>query len=214
MLLSPQRTAQAASSQAQPAPPALPSIVLSVQGDTLHGSNLTPGKTVWVLGLTRDVVLYQPQMGHIEAAYPVAADGSFTLKMKSLAPLASMWLLVDMATGRYTMSSPPGFSPRRVAYSGNALKSNGLGEVKHIETYLSVAEVVLIRPGTGGWTMSAVDGGPRDDDHKADSRTQFLSDAMTRIGDSPEPPKKIEKGDIVFVLDPRELTWFVIEVGK
>lgn len=195
-------------------PPTLPPVTLEINGDTLHGSQLTAGKTVWVLGLTRDVVQYQPRMGHVEVTQLVAADGTFSLKMKTPAPVVSLWLMVDMATGRYTIASPTGFVPRHVDYYGNALKSNGLGEINQVETYLPVADIVVIRPGEGVWTMTAIDGGPDDDDHKADSRTRFVSESMKRVGDSPAPPKKIAKGDVVFILDPRELTHFEIEVGR
>jgi hypothetical protein len=187
---------------------------LAIAGKLLTATNLTPKGMVFILGLTRQVIAYQPRFDHIEVARTIDADGTFRLEMMEAAPLTSLWLLVDVASGRSIVSSPSGFTPLKVPMPKNALKSNGLGELRHIEAAIDYAEVVWIRPGTGVWQTIAADGGPRDADLRTDGKTSLSVDAMKAVADSPEHPKKFEKGDVVFLADPAELTWFITEVGK
>jgi hypothetical protein len=194
-------------------PPAAAAPILIVQGDSLKASGLTPGRTLFIMGLSRDVVAHEPRMGHAEVELPSKSDGTFELKLLSAAPVQSLWLLIDIPTGRYALTSPGGVLPAPMEFPRNALKSNGSGEIHHIEANLVYVDVVWIRPGVGAWRKTVGDGGRFDADGKPDGKTQLSVDDMKPVGESLDHPKKIEKGDTIFIFNPRTLAWFVTEVG-
>jgi hypothetical protein len=203
----------AAFAAAPETPSAAPAPVLVINGDKVTATGLTPNRSLYILGLSVYTVSHEPRQRHTEAMPRADAHGAFELKMPIVVPEKSLWLLLDLTTGRYTLASG-GLPLRMMTFPPNALKSNGLGELRHIESQLVYAEVVWVRPGVGAWQMIAGDGGRFDADGVTDGRTRLSVDDMNPIADSPEHPKKIEKGDTVFIFDGRDLSYCVVEVGK
>jgi hypothetical protein len=75
-----------------------------------------------------------------------------------------------------------------------------------------LAEILVVRPGTGAWTLRLGDGGPADEDGAADGRLEAALDRMAPLAGSPPPPSTFQKDDVVLVLDPNLLEMTLVKV--
>lgn len=133
-------------------------------------------------------------------------DGVITFTPRRI-PRRSVWVAVDVENGAYGIASPSGELPSPLPVGDEAWRG-GRTDLEVARRYL---EVLLVRPRVGAWTKRATDGGPQDDDGRYNGTSRLRLEKMDRLlGDSGGPPFAAPK-DLLVVVDPQSLQYFVRE---
>jgi hypothetical protein len=130
-------------------------------------------------------------------------DGKVQLDLTQDVPLRSIWIAVDLATGRYAVAAPEGYPLRRAEWRGRGL-GRGNSRADRVEDLRTYADVILVRPEKGAWRATVGDGGPLDDDGVADGKVAAALDHMKAVSGG-EPPQRFEARDVVILIDPNRM---------
>jgi hypothetical protein len=179
-------------------------------------SGITPKGKAVVFGITRkvaddDVTTIQP---HLDVLSDDDGDGVVSEDLGQPMPRRSMWVAVDLASGDFDAAAPAGFRLRRVNWHGRGLEHRSDGR-DQVEDARSFAEVLVVRPGVGAWTLRLGDGSPGDADGVANGRIAAALDRLQPLAGSPAPPSRFATGDTVLLLDPNAMEMTLVKVeGK
>jgi hypothetical protein len=180
---------------------------LTVDAESLTATGVTAQGRVVFFGISRevdpdDVVNVVPR---IEVRTDEDGDGSVAFPLGQPVPLRSAWVAVDLASGSFEAAAPEGFRLKKVNFRGRGIgeRPDGRGSVADAR---GLAEILVVRPGVGAWTLRLGDGGPTDEDGTADGRLEAALDRMEPLPGSPPPPQSFQKDDVVIVLDPKTVT--------
>lgn len=135
-------------------------------------------------------------------------EGAIELEV-DVAP-ASVWVVVDLDHGGFTVASPPGTSFLDIGFDGQWMAAGSLGEpdgLVHARPYL---ELFLARPGVGAWVMAAGDGAEGDDDGEQDGSLCTTFANMQPLEASPPPPRELQAKDVLVMVDPRALEYYAV----
>lgn len=165
---------------------------------TVAARGLPPGATAYfsAVSITNANGLLAVERGSGTAV----ADASGVAVFTPNAPvrLRSVWLVVGHEG--YTVAAPEGMLLREREFPGDSLMAGGNG----LLLSQSLADVTLVRRGSGIWSAALRDG---------QERRGIAVDLGTLTG-STAPPQKIEPGDVLFVVDPLSLEFAVTVRGK
>ncbi len=186
---------------------ASPEPSLSFQENALLASGLTAGeKAVW-FGVERRIdEEFSTELVRHQGLEPVAADGTARLVLDRPAARTSVWVVVDLETGAYTVAAPEGY---RVARASK-LPSLSLGDgalADGIVDRRSYVFGIVVRPGEGAWSLAGGDGGDQDSDGIVNGQSRFALDQLAALpgAEGQEPPAKSNSGDLWIVVDPRKM---------
>lgn len=118
----------------------------------------------------------------------------------------SIWLIVDLRSGDYLVSAPPGFIAHRLPIPTDALEPAG----RSVSSIRSMLDVFVARRGVGAWHAHVTDSGASDRDARLGHVT-FDIQPMTPVGATPPGPPHLIPGDIVMVVD---VAWFQFWAGQ
>lgn len=138
-------------------------------------------------------------------------DGVVALTLKDRSQTRSAWTAIDLSTGKILKGAPKG-SPAR--FRDLLTDSIHQGEAKKIIRHSSFAHVLLVRPGTGAWTLTAGDGGASDEDLVNDGKITNSFAQFHPIGASGPPPNQVKKGDVVVAIEPETLSIYTARLGR
>jgi hypothetical protein len=126
-------------------------------------------------------------------------DGVTSIPLQRPLPLHSLWIAVDLATGRSAVAFP---HPPGVFHQVEKLNVGELRELARDGFYVMF---LLVRPSVGAWTLTIEDSDRHDADGRADEKVKLRIRDMQPVGNSPEAPNHLAKGDVVFAVDPLNL---------
>lgn len=130
-------------------------------------------------------------------------------------PLRSVWLAVDVETGRYTVATPTGFDLTPLPISSTAFRRDLDGIAGVYDLQELAAEVLVVRPRAGAWRLRAFEGGSGDADHLRNGRMSLPVESTTPVpGTTASPPRHLRKGDIIAIIEPNRLELFVVEIDR
>ena len=169
---------------------------------------LTPGSTAVFFSVSHE----RPRwMTHIIARHSVETDddgdGVIAITLDGKVWLQSVWFVVDYATGDYGMAVPDGFPVKEVTAPGHGLQESG-GVVNSLQDARRDLEVLLVRPETGVWVLSAGDGGVTDDDGLSNGTIRAAFSAMQPVGSTQGRLQHLQPGDTLVVIDPKSLEFY------
>jgi hypothetical protein len=118
---------------------------------------------------------------------------------------SSVWVVVDLATGEYSVKAPNGTTPKSLREHGD-FWSEGRAELDFDRSDL---DVLLVRPGEGAWVQRCVQGGAGDGDDRADGKLRVSLARMESIYGSAGTLQASLAEDLFIAIDPRDLTVFV-----
>lgn len=206
-------TPVAARTAGAPSPGALTPLLFDAGAVTAEG--VTAGGTVvwFAVSVERD--------GYFDtvrrpAAAVVDEDGdrSCRFEPEGGVPDRSVWAAVDFATGGFAIATPgraPWFEeappPNELVEFGSA---EPLVELRDARGY---AEILLVRPGVGAWTVSAADGGPADADGANDGLLEVPLDRLEPLVGAAPPPSALASGDVVVTIDPVDRGYYAIRLA-
>jgi len=141
-------------------------------------------------------------------------DGVVTVADGRGVPLRSVWIAVDVETGRSAVAAPADFPLQSSSLPDSLLDRDADGVIGVFELQQRNVEMLLVRPKSGAWRLRAHEGGNGDADQRANGKLRLAAaDAIAVAGDAP-PPKRLKKGDVIALIDPVNLEAIVGEVEK
>jgi len=179
----------------------LPSLSVEVTQTQVRIAGAQPHQRVLLVGYSR---WRQDYIGRLQRdrAYLIAdAEGIASLTPGSGVRPDSVWVAVDIQTGRYGSAAPVSSPMREIPIGEQALRKEK-GRLKKLMPQLRMAYFVMVRPGEGAWEKDA-GGGVRDDRVAAiEGRTEISLDGLKPIGSSPAAPGEFRAGDLLLVFSP------------
>jgi hypothetical protein len=180
---------------------AQPFIVFDPQSIRITG--LTPGSSAVYLaaariahGYSRDIATESGTVSDPDH------DGIADIPLHRRLPLHSLWIAVDLATGRSAVEfpHPPGAFHRS--------EKLNMGELRELARDGFYVMFLVVRPSVGAWTLTVEDSDRHDADNLTDRKVKLRIRDMEPVGGSPAPPQHLQKGDVVFAVDPIDLRVF------
>jgi hypothetical protein len=135
-------------------------------------------------------------------------DGQARLDLGSEMTPISVWFAVDFEDGGVTIASR-GTDVREMPFPWNAIPS-GRGALAFPSERVYVA---LVRPKTGAWIARGHDGKDLDADGNNDGALRMDLASFSGFGGSPPPPRTLEPGDVILMVDAERLLFTTHEVG-
>jgi hypothetical protein len=181
-------------------------LALRLDATGVVATGATSGKTVVMYGFAHQEENYTGTIVRYEEMLTADASGAVAWPIGPISN-RSLWFAIDVHTGHIGVATPEGFPVRRLETPAELVSRNDLAAVLDLPFFYS--EVLLVRPGLGAWTQSASRGGSKDLKEKRNALTVEPRSFRRLKGTEPGPPK-IEKGDVIVIIDPYALT-FVTE---
>lgn len=196
-------------------PAAAASLRLTVGPSGLSVSGISPKGRAVLFGITREVAPDDVAtiLPHLDVLSDDDGDGAVSKDLGQPMPRRSMWVAVDLASGDFDAAAPERFRLQKVGWKGRGLDRRPDGR-DQVEDARPFAEVLVVRPGVGAWTLRLGDGGPGDADGAADGRIAAALDRLEPLAGSPAPPSRFAPGDVVLLLDPNAMEMVLVKVGK
>jgi hypothetical protein len=210
---------------AQPQP--APELVLELEAGALVARGASPNAEVAFFGVAKAIEHYSATVfRRHEVVADADGDGEVRWELDREIPTASVWVAVDLASGKLALAAPP-LSP----YGELALPESGVGRGEggrpdwvELDGRVSL-DLFLARPGNpgtdrgidrGAWAVRVGDGGPDDDDGESDRRlVTSLARLLPVSGSpgSPGAPGHLAAGDVLVLVDPDRMEIAVRTIG-
>jgi hypothetical protein len=128
---------------------------LEFRGHVVHATSLRPGAQVLLFGVARDHDGYNAVIRRwSEVLTDSDHDGQVELDLGSNVPFQSIFAVVDLNDGHYTVASPTGFGaipPKRA----KTLRRGPRALVDRMTSPGPMADAVYVQPGAGAWEVTA-----------------------------------------------------------
>jgi hypothetical protein len=176
---------------------------ISFEPEAVRISGLTAGGEAVYLaaariahGYTRDIATESRTVSDPDR------DGIADIPLHRRLPLHSLWIAVDLSTGRSAVEfpHPPGAFHRS--------EKLNMGELRELARDGFYVMFLLVRPSVGAWTLTVEDSDRHDADNVTDRKVKLRIRDMEPVGGSPGPPQHLQQGDVVFAVDPIDLRVF------
>ena len=204
--------ALAAGVSAQPAPQPSGPVRVNVTSTGVMASNLSPKGSVLVIGMGVTFVDYGMRR-HVwrEQVSDEDGDGTVSFSPTNGVPDDSIWVVVEIATGRSAARSAG--DHRAAVALGQLRRKEGLGRRALADQRLAAFAVVVAK-GKGAWWLSGADGGVTDADGRGDGSLELnLADAEALTKETPSAvPADFTADDHVVWLDPDRMEYLVTPV--
>ena len=193
---------------ARAADAATPTVSFDARSVGLAG--LTPsGSAAWT-SVSREPQGYSTLIASRSGVATVNALGEATIELDADVATVSVWVVVDLATGSFTVAAPPGTSFREIGFDARSVVENPQGQLNRLVHTRPYLELFLARPGVGAWVMTAGEGAAGDDDGEHDGSLRTTLATMQPLAASPPPPDELAAGDVLVMVDPRALEYYAV----
>ncbi|HKO57122.1 MAG TPA: hypothetical protein VJ276_14690 [Thermoanaerobaculia bacterium] len=197
---------------AQTAP--APSIAFDGNGITVSG--LTPGGNAALFMMSRRPDVFMTRMEQRADVLAAGADGKVRFDTENGVVPTSVWAVIDVESGQYAVACPSGdCAPlQRTLNTAAFFKNNAAGEPEGLDIPLAMADVFLVRAKSGVWHVMLGDGGAGDEDGILNGKARVSVEKFAAMRDKTPPPSKLKKGDLLFLFQPMNLHFAIVEVTK
>ena len=197
---------------ADPAP-APPPFAAHLGAQSIDVSGATANGDVLIFGSSITRESFTPKFAHISGVVTASISGDVTFTPPRAIATSSIWVAVDMETGAWALAIPPGSPALAIPIPPNLLKRGGNAKVEQLQLPFEFSDAALIRPGKGAWKVVAVDNGRRDTDGRANGSVSVALESFTELRPDKKPPHELTKNDVLIVIEPQTLEYFIV-TGK
>ena len=190
---------------------ALPAAALTAtfSSKAISVSGASPSARVFVCGYGSSARLssvesYSRQAAIVSSTAAGTADVSIETPPLSL---CSIWLIVDLSSGAYVVTAPPGGHPRQMTVSPLVA-----ADLRGVAFHRPAIDAIIVRPPLGAWSATAVDGRTSDVDGHSDGHVSLGLTTLTPIGDTPHGPNVLVPGDLVFAVYQPWMEYAVVQI--
>ncbi len=198
-------------SGAQADPP--PDIVVTFGPTTVTATGITPGKAALFFATGRQKNGYDQTL--IRYAHTVTDDdhdGAVTFDLGKPVPAMTVWVVVDINNGHYTLATPVVAIAEEVALPGNAFRrAHGGAAVDGFGYDHPTLELLYIHPGHGLWTWSAADGRALDRDGPNGVTLINAADGK-KVGGTTEDATEFALGGMMVAVDWYKMEYSVVHL--
>ena len=192
-----------------------PTMTITVDAKSVTVSGVPPGDSVVLFSCSR-----LPHKRSI-AVRPDAVvlndddrDGIVALTPAEGVSRRSVWVAVDQTTGDTATAAAPDYPLYVAPLPGDGLKRDSEGGIAELAIELPRLSLLLVRPRTGAWMMTAFDGEASDHDGNGNGRVELQFESARTVAGKEKAPKHLKKGDTVVGIDPGHLDVFVGRIDQ
>jgi hypothetical protein len=148
---------------------------------------------------------------------PTDTTGSASFRPEEGLPIRSLWVAVDVASGRHAAAWPGDGVPPVVDPFPGDLRP-GVGNVDRFESPALHLQLTVVRPGSqggprgGAWGLRGRRGGPNDSAPPNRGTGIYRVDAMRPLFSGDDVIPALRPHDIVVAINPNRMTYFVTQV--
>jgi hypothetical protein len=192
-----------------------PPLRLAVSAQDVQVTNVTPGGMVVVhsASLSNDGGLLRQRRVSV-IVKDTSRSGAVTFADGTAIPFRSVWIAVDMDTGRFAVGGRAGYDVNIRAFPALHLRGDADGTIGLFDLNQVSGQMLIVRPKNGAWEVSAAEGGRTDADRSQNGKLSLSVEDATPIGSSGPPPKRLRNGDVIAVIDPHRLDVFVAGLDR
>lgn len=197
---------------AQPSPQTL---TLTFNDDSVAVGGAQPSHPIYLFGMAREAKAFITNLQPYETKLTDSTGaGKVSYPFNKQRSWRSVWLAVDLASGAAVAGSPASYPSTAVTLDGKELKKDPGGEIAEIAADGSMVQFIVVRPGVGVWGELVVSQGPLDEGSDNNKVNLSVYKLQPLAGTTDAAPKKLKKGDVVFVLDSFHAKYGVATVGE
>jgi hypothetical protein len=186
--------------------PAGAAVSVTFEPSAVVATGISPSQQVVVFGVAREPTAFSVRVvSRVEVLTDEDGDGKVSYAVEAGLVGASVWWVVDLATGEAAVGAPEDFEVRWVPAEDETLPSASAAEPELTVSQRSRLEVLLVRPGVGAWRGSAADGGRADSDASPDGVLRVPLLGLDPVETSAEPLTSLQGGDLLFAIAPNTL---------
>jgi len=141
-------------------------------------------------------------------------NGRALLTIPKGIPVRAVWVAVEVETGRYVLKATDGYEPQRMALPQAFLVKDAGGDLRKLSIPFGEIQALLFRPGVGAWWCEGAKNSALDENAGHDADLRLDIGQMHAIAEAPAVPATLRKGDFVFIIVPRLMSYFAGEVGE
>lgn len=195
--------------------PPNPSLVFNATGVTV--TRLEPGATVYLYSLSREPIGSTTKVVPREAKLvDDDRDGRVDWDLKIPLPWRSIWLVVEIKSGRYTVGAPPRYrQAKRIVLSSDHLKRDGAGEITQFAFRGSVVEFILVRPKSADVWGATIFSGSTSDEGIGTGKVRLSAvNLRPRAGTTDGAPRSLKNDDVLFMVTSFRAEYAAARVGE
>jgi hypothetical protein len=187
--------------------------VVTLEAQALVVSGLVAGSEVVYFSVAREVTTYAANVVRREGRVKDDdLDGTVRVEVDPAVPWRSIWVVVELATGRVIPATPEGYPLRELATNGGFVSAPA-GSFTHLGAVGDLSHVMVVRPGLGAWVASLTDGATSDEDGGGNQTIVSGLDVLEPVAAGPPPPLELLPGDRVIEIDSSAMAWAFEIVG-
>jgi hypothetical protein len=190
-------------------------LTLEFQPNALKIAGVTPGATVFIYGLAREAGAWTTNVVSRETRLNDGdQDGAIHWNFEKPLPWRSIWLAVELGSGKYGAGAPAGYPARRLDLTGSHLGRDKSGAVEQVSFTGTMIECLVIRPGDGNVWGGTIMAGSSDDRSTEQGTVTFLTQGLQpHHGTTIDAPAALEPADVVLVLNSFSAEYGVAQGG-
>jgi hypothetical protein len=162
-------------------------VALSLSGQELTATGLTPGGQVVWFSVSRDAADYAELIIPMSSLGAADNNGTAVLSLPQMPPSQSIWITVDLTTGSHAVTGSARFSPNQLGGGAFSVQPGSGAAADELQDAGATVEVLWVRPGIGAWTLGLAGDSPRNL-AGAGNPVRFALDQMQPVGGSPPAP--------------------------
>jgi len=195
-------------------PAELPPLQLTPGDGTFTVTNATPGGSVVLFASGLDGSRGVLRQRRLATSVSAGATGAVEYKPERALPYRTIVVAVDVETGRIAIGGPADYEVQVRPFPTETLRrdNEGVRGVEDVE--IPRAEVLVVRPKGGAWTLSAAEGATGDKDERHDGKLALDFESANPIIGEIAAPKRLKQKDVVVLIDSARLEVFTTEVDQ
>ena len=182
--------------------------VISFEEAAIVARGLPPGGQAVLFGIAREPAGFFTKVVRRQEMLRVDASGQVRLSLDRTVPFNSVWFVTDFSTGIFVVGRPQASAARELPFPPDAVRIAVPGRAGRLTSKIGFVEILYVRPGRGVWGMTVGHRGENDDPDTRDHDVSAALDRLVPIGASPAAPSDFANGDVIFLIDPRQLQFF------
>ena len=194
-----------------------PSLTVNFAAQAVEIAGVTPKADVYLYSVARepkewttDVVRRHTRLTDDDG------DGRVQWDLGVALPWRSIWLVVDLSNGSYTVAAPPAYTrAHRIELTSAHLKKDVSGEVQQMAFGGSMVDMIVVRPRTAMvWSTMLTLRGTEDESTEPGKVALSAFNLRPQEPGSEPAPKALKKDDVIFLLNSFKAEYGVVRVGE
>jgi hypothetical protein len=128
-------------------------------------------------------------------------DRQVVLTVEPAVAWRSVWVVIDVTNGQFTVASPEGYRIRPSEFRRELKRGSKSNALDEFSTDIGSLDALYFQPGKGAWVGHVDDGDAADGDLKQDGKTTLRLGEMTPLLTLADRPREFGPGGILVAID-------------